>query len=164
MQDYIEFLKSTTITIAKSNALIFSLLLVFLIIVLLFRKKYNVRNIIKAISVLLSAIVIESGFLLIPRVIDIKQESFVIIENANLVVDSTNSTYEDGSIMFYGTAYIIDSQGKSNYVLGLNFFDLSSMDPNKDYYGTAVYAEHSKQLIEFETVSKENFDMVPVQD
>lgn len=112
-------------------------------------KKFNTKKIKSILCTLLAVVVVECGILLIPRAIDIKQESFVIVQNAELSIEATNSTYDDGSVMFYGYGYIIDSENNSELVFGLNFFDLSSINKEKLKNGKAVYAKHSRQLISF---------------
>lgn len=92
----------------------------------------------------------ECCVLTIPRIVDLSKESYVVVENADLMISATNSSFEDGSVMFYGIGYINDSGGNSTLILGLNFFDLSSLDKDSLKNGRAVYAKFSGQLIGFE--------------
>lgn len=89
-------------------------------------------------------------FVLVPRLIDLKQNTFVTIENGKLVIDETNVLKNSGSIMFYGYADAFKSDGSSTKLLGVNFFEWPSAEPNQEYYGNIVYAKYSRQLIALE--------------
>lgn len=151
MELYRETLQYIIVTIAKSYAVIISVNLVALIATLVLKKKFNIKKIRNLLIAILICACLSAGFVLIPRVIDLKQNSFVTLENGKLFVGSTNSISVGGSIMFYGFADAFSADGNSVKLTGINFFDLpQSPNPNQEYYGDIVYAEHSRQLIAVE--------------
>lgn len=150
MQEYSDFLKETLFIILKTNAVFFSTVVLGLIITFVFRKKINSKKIQNILISILVVIVTECCILTIPRLIDINTQSYIVIENAELDITSTQSAYADGSVTFYGIGYIIEPNGNSHIIVGLNFFDLSLIDQTKLENGRVVYAKYSRQLVSFE--------------
>lgn len=150
MQEYSDFLKETLFTILKTNMVFFSAIVLGLIIAFILRKKFNTKKIQNILITFLVVIVTECCILTIPRLIDINTQSYIVIENAELDITATQSAYPDGSVTFYGVGYVIDPDGNSHFIVGLNFFDLSLIDETKLKNGQAVYAKYSRQLISFE--------------
>ena len=149
MEKYIDFLTNNIWIIVKTNLVIIGVLLLIALIGFLFRKRFEkLSRMLKPLLIIIFLIVFECGILIIPRIYDIKQQSFVVVENGSFYLDATNSTYEDGSIMLYGVGRVKDEFGKETMVLGVNFFDLTNINSYNQYNATVVYAEHSRQVVE----------------
>lgn len=143
LQNIIEIIAKSYIVITLVNlcALFFSFVL---------KNKFNTKKISITLTVILICVCLSASFVLVPRLIDLKQNTFVTIENGKLVIDETNVLKNSGSIMFYGYADAFKSDGSSTKLLGVNFFEWPSAEPNQEYYGNIVYAEYSRQLIALE--------------
>ena len=76
------------------------------------------------------------------------------MEDATLTFVETPITYLGDSDMFYGDGYITNEEKGQVLVMGMNFFDLSSIDTNGEYHGTMVYAKNSHQFIDYEKENK----------
>lgn len=149
MEKYIDFLTNNIWIIVKTNLVIIGVLLLIALIGFLFRKRFEkLSKMLKPLLIIICLIVFECGILIIPRIYDIKQQSFVVVENESFYLEATNSTYEDGSIMLYGVGRVKDEFGKETMVLGVNFFDLTNINSYNQYNATVVYAEHSRQVVE----------------
>lgn len=149
MEKYIDFLTNNIWIIVKTNLVIIGVLLLIALIGFLFRKRFEkLSKMLKPLLIIICLIVFECGILIIPRIYDIKQQSFVVVENGSFYLEATNSTYEDGSIMLYGVGRVKDEFGKETMVLGVNFFDLTNINSYNQYNATVVYAEHSRQVVE----------------
>lgn len=149
MEKYIDFLTNNIWIIVKTNLVIIGVLLLIALIEFLFRKRFEkLSKMLKPLLIIICLIVFECGILIIPRIYDIKQQSFVVVENGSFYLEATNSTYEDGSIMLYGVGRVKDEFGKETMVLGVNFFDLTNINSYNQYNATVVYAEHSRQVVE----------------
>lgn len=160
MQEYSDFLKETLFIILKTNGVFFSTVVLGLIITFVLRKKVDTKKIQNILISVLVVIVTECCILTIPRIIDINTQSYIVIENADLEITATQSAYADGSVTFYGIGYIIEPNGNSHIIVGLNFFDLSLIDQAKLEDGQAVYAKYSRQLISFEHNDKMTNEVV----
>lgn len=151
MERYIDFLSRNIWIIVKFNLVILGILLLFLLTTLLLRMRYEkLSKMLKPLLIIICLTVLECGILITPRIYDIKQQSFVVVENGSFYLEATNSTYEDGSIMFYGVGRVKDESGKETIVLGVNFFDLTNVNSYDKYNATVVYAKHSRQVVELE--------------
>lgn len=151
MEAYLDFLTRNTWIIVKSNLVVLGILALSVIITLLLIKRYEkLSELLKSLLIIMCFVVLECGLLVIPRICDIQQQSFVVVENGSFYLDATNSTYEDGSVMFYGIGRVQDKSGKETLVLGANFFDLSNINSNDKYHATVVYAKHSRQVVKLE--------------
>lgn len=149
MEKYIDFLTNNIWIIVKTNLVIIGVLLLIALIGFLFRKRFEkLSKMLKPLLIIICLIVFECGILIIPRIYDIKQQSFVVVGNGSFYLEATNSTYEDGSIMLYGVGRVKDEFGKETMVLGVNFFDLTNINSYNQYNATVVYAEHSRQVVE----------------
>ena len=149
MEKYIDFLTNNIWIIVKTNLVIIGVLLLIALIGFLFRKRFEkLSKMLKPLLIIICLIVFECGILIIPRIYDIKQQSFVVVGNGSFYLEATNSTYEDGSIMLYGVGRVKDEFGKETIVLGVNFFDLTNINSYNQYNATVVYAEHSRQVVE----------------
>lgn len=136
--------------IAKSYIVIILVNLCALFFSFVLKNKFNTKKIIITLTVILICVCLSASFVLVPRLIDLKQNTFVTIENGKLVIDETNVLKNSGSIMFYGYADAFKSDGSSTKLLGVNFFEWPSTESNQEYYGNIVYAEYSRQLIALE--------------
>lgn len=136
--------------IAKSYIVIILVNLCALFFSFVLKNKFNTKKISITLTVILICVCLSASFVLVPRLIDLKQNTFVTIENGKLVIDETNVLKNSGSIMFYGYADAFKSDGSSTKLLGVNFFEWPSTEPNQEYYGNIVYAEYSRQLIALE--------------
>lgn len=149
MDSYIEFLTYTVEVIVKSTAFVLAILIFLLILSVIFRKKFNTSKISKVLLVIIAASIIECSILVVPRIIDIKEKSIIVMEDATFTLGDTTSTQPDGTAMFYGYGYISNENNESVQVVGVNFFDLSNIDIYGEYHGTMVYAKHSRQFIDY---------------
>lgn len=131
----------TVITVVNLCALFFSLAL---------KNKFKTKKISITLMVILICVCLSASIVLVPRLIDLKQSTFVTIENGKLLIDETNVLKNSGSIMFYGYADAFNNDGSSIKLLGVNFFEWPSTEPNQEYYGNIVYAKYSRQLIALE--------------
>lgn len=147
--DYKETLEYIIGTIAKSYAVIISVNLAALVASIALKNKFNLKKIRILLSVILICACLSASLVLIPRIVDLKQNSFVTIEDARLSIDETNVLKNSGSIMFYGYADAFSADGNSIKIYGVNFFELSQ-NPYEEYYGNIVYAKYSRQLIAIE--------------
>ncbi len=143
---YTEILENIIEIIVKSYAVIISVNLAVLIVTTALKNKFNFKKIRTFLTVVLICACLSASIVLVPRFIDLQQNSFITIENARLSIDETNTLRNSGSIMFYGIADAFYSDGNSIKIYGVNFFELSP-NPYEEYYGDIVYAKHSRQLI-----------------
>ena len=169
MSDYIGVIKYTLNIITQTYSVFFVAAFILLLIFILFKKKLNPstyawgRNL---SLTLIGVVVVMFAVLAVPRVIDIRQESIIVEQNAQLYVTATQG---DGADMFYGDANIDTMDGYTIGVVGINFFDLeslqldkiSALEPDIKYSGTAIYAKHSKQIISFVTDNAEEILNLP---
>lgn len=144
---YFDILRHTIIVIAKTNCVFFIILVFSLIICSIIKNKVNIKKIQGVLLAGLVVVVLESCVLLVPRMIDYHQKSFVAVENAHLFITGTNSTYEDGSVLFYGTGRVLSKDGKQISVVGINFIEIPAECLNENYDGTIVYAKYSRQIV-----------------
>ncbi len=141
---YYENLKSSFVSIAEINIilLVLALLLLFVGIIL---KKQNLF--IKKMAIAgLVCILLESAVLLIPRAVDMQKKSFVELKNASFSVTGINGLY-DGSMTFFGVGQAIDEFGEVHTIVGTNLCDIPDKSLGKKYFGTVVYAKHSRQIV-----------------
>ncbi len=150
MDLYRDTLQYTIEIIAKSYMVIILVNLCALFFSFILKNKFNTKKVSIALTVILICACLSASLVLVPRLIDLKQNKFITIENGKLVLDETNVLKNSGSIMFYGYADAFKSDGSSTKLLGVNFFEWPSAEPDQEYYGNIVYAEHSRQLIAIE--------------
>lgn len=134
----------------------YSLLILLLGVVCLFfyikkRKKFlsNAMYI-----VLLFVMCIASySYLVIPRVVDLKNNNYVVVEDVSLgkVKDIINGRPGKHLLYFGDGTYIRVHDGSTIYLTGTEFFDFSFLNTKKEINCTlVVYAETSKQLIDIQ--------------
>ncbi len=137
---------------AKSYIVIASVILCTLFISFVLKNKFNTKKVSIALTALLVLVCLSAGVVIGPKLVDLKQNAFVTIENSKLVIGETNRTGSGGGAVRIsgGYAYAYKSDGSSIQVIGVNFFEWPSSEPNQEFYGDIVYAEHSRQLIAIE--------------
>ncbi len=137
---------------AKSYVVIILVILCALFFSFVLKNKFNTKKVSIALIAILILVCLSAGVVLVPKLADLKQNSFVTIENSKLVIGETNSTGSGGGAVRIsgGYAYAYKSDGSSIQLVGVNFFELPSSEPNQEFYGDIVYAEHSRQLIAIE--------------
>lgn len=151
MEDYREILLYTISIITKTYFVYMLSIVIALILCFIFKNKAKVRKIRNGLLAVLVCVLIAYSVLFIPRYIDLKNDSYIKVEEAALSIDETNTIKNSGSIMFYGYADVFLKDGGSIKVFGINFFEFPTSDPYEKYYGDIVYAKHSRQIIAVET-------------
>ena len=156
METYNEILTDIILWVSKIYAVLFGVLIIALILCLLLKKKFNTKYLTIVVAGFLLCEIASYMIFSVPRVIDLKNESYVTVENSTLILDTSNNNPKGSNVMFFGYAHIMPENGKSIRVSGINYFDLTGineLDP-EDYCYDIVYAEHSHQLIDMEKQSK----------
>lgn len=155
MDAYREILEHIIYATVKSHIIVASGLVVIAIICFLLKKKFNTKEIVKWSLIIAAVICLKAGVQTIPAVIDLKQNSFVTIEDGRLVpYRSSNHRFNAVAEFNQGEAYAIDKSGNSVGVCGTDFFDALSDKDVQEIYGDIVYAKHSGQLIAVEKDSE----------
>lgn len=169
MTEYIEIVKYTLSIISETYLFFFIGAFVIFLAFIIFRKKLKTSTYKWGKNlglIFMCVVVVEFAILAIPRVLDITQRSFIVVPDAQFYVTATQG---DGAEIFYGNANVDTSDGKTVSVFGINFFDLEVLNldevsptmPDTKYFGTAVYAKHSRQIIRFVTSDSENLLKLP---
>ena len=156
METYNAILTAVIITVSKVYAVFFGILVFALILSLLLKKKFNTKYLTIVVTGFLLCEIVAYTFFAVPRVIDLKNESYVTVENSTLILDPSNNNPKGSNVMFFGYAHIMPENGKSIRVSGIDYFDLTGIneiDPEDCCYNI-VYAEHSHQLIDMEKQSE----------
>lgn len=135
--------------IVKSYAVILSVNVIALVVCILLKKRFKLKKIITLLTVVVICICLSASLVLVPRVIDLNKNAYIIVEDGKLLIDETNVLKNSGSIMFYGYADVFYPDGNSVKIFGVNFFELSQ-NPYEEYHGDIVYTKYSRQLIAIE--------------
>ena len=155
MDAYREILKHIIYATVKSHIIVASVLVVIAIICFLLKKKFNTEEIVKWSLIIAAVTCLKAGAQTVPAIIDLKQNSFVIIEDGRLVpYKNSNPRLDLIAKLNQGEAYAIDKSGYSVGVCGTYFFDALSDEDTQEIYGDVVYAKHSRQLIAVEKDSE----------
>ena len=144
MEKYRDILIYTISAITKTYLVYIAALTCVLVFSLIMKRK-KVRN---AMLVFLICTLITYSILVVPRCLDLRDDSFIKVENASITLDDFYRLSTD--IGFFGFANIVSSNGKTVEVSGTNFFEWPSADELEQFYGDIVYAKHSRQLISME--------------
>ena len=144
MEKYRDILMYTISAITKTY-LVYAAALACILIFSLIVKSKKVRN---AMLVLLLCVLTTYSILVIPRYLDLRDDSFVEVENASIMIDDFYTYSTDN--MFFGHANIFQPDGKTIEVSGTDFFEFPPTDELEEFYGDIVYAKRSHQLIAME--------------
>ena len=88
------------------------------------------------------------SILVIPRFLDLRDDSFIKTENATIKIDNSYTFSTDN--LFFGFANIFQVDGKTIEVSGTDFFEFPPTDELEQFCGDIVYAKCSHQLIALE--------------
>ena len=156
MEAYNEILTDIILWVSKIYAVIFGVLIVALILCLLLKKKFNTKYLTMVVACFLTCEIAAYLFFAVPRFADLKNESYVTVKNATLILDPSNNNPKGSNVMFFGYAHIMQKNEKSIRVSGIDYFDLSGINEldSEDYCYNIVYAEKSHQLIDMKKQSE----------
>ena len=123
--------------------------LLIMLIAFLLREKIDfkkTRNICLGVIALITVLVL---CLTVPRIIDLSQKDYIVVENATMTVVTPNQY--DGSLIELGQGYVVDNNSTSITVKGVSMIELPETDDKSShtYEGTVVYAKRSKQILNF---------------
>lgn len=144
MDKYREILMYTISTISKIY-LVYVAVLVFVLIFSLIVKTKKLRN--TMLGLLMCTLIIYA-ILIVPRFYDLKNDSFIKVENAKIML--TDMYTVSTNIMFFGHAEIVPFDGRTIEVSGTDFIVIPSDELDKECYRNVVYAKYSRQLIAME--------------
>ena len=144
MEKYRDILMYTISAITKTY-LVYAVVLVCILVFSLIFKKKKIRN---AMLVFLMCTLITYSILVIPRCLDLRDDSFIEVKNASITIDDFYTPSTDN--MFFGHANIFQLDGKTIEVSGTDFFEFPPTDELEEFYGDIVYAKRSHQLIAME--------------
>lgn len=149
MDNYREILISTILLILKIYGTILAILGAILLILLIFKKYEKAQKFIKLTIVSLICTIIICVIQIFPRLFDLSQNSFVKINNSELIITDTNSVAWSGSVSFGGYSYAVpkNKNEKSVFLIGITYTDISLV---KGQTGDIIYAKHSHQIITIE--------------
>lgn len=151
MENYKEVLTYTIGMITKIYLVYGSVLMLAFIVSVIIKNKLNTKKVYRTLLVFFICTLISYAILVIPRLIDLRTDSYVQVKDATLIIDETNTiSKSSGSIMFFGYGDVLSTEGDSVDVVGINFFELPSSDPYVKYVGDIVYAKYSRQIIAIE--------------
>ena len=144
MENYADTLMYTISAITKIYLVYVAILFCVLVFSLIFKRK-KVRN---AMLILLLCTLTTYSILVIPRYLDLRDDSFIEVENASIMINDFYTFSTDN--LFFGHANIFQADGKTIEVSGTDFFEFPPTDELEEFYGNIVYAERSHQLIAME--------------
>ena len=148
MEKYKNLLIVVLTQVTILNAIILGVLLLTVIISAIFKNKLNFKKIASNCVVIIVCIIIEFTFFAVPRLIDIKEQDYIVCKNSSISIEAMNKY--DGSFLVYGIGKIKLEDGKSITVTGTEFVDLPTDSSSYQvFYGTIVYAKRSKQIVDF---------------
>ena len=148
MTDYNEILTTMINAFLRAVGYLAIFNLIVIIIFLFFHKHEVAKKIIALFGVSTIILGIATVWIVLPRVRDVKNDSFVVVENAKLQYNN-----DDGFTLGSGSLYC--SNGETIDVNGLDYFSFSNPDPDSLVYGTFVYGKYSKQLIYVEQTKED---------
>ena len=156
MEAYNEILTDIILWVSKIYAVLFGILIVALILCLLLKKKFNTKYLTIVVAGFLLCEIASYMIFSVPRVIDLKNESYITVESSTLILDPSNNNPKGSNVMFFGYAHIMQKNEKSIRVSGIDYFDLSGINEldSEDYCYNIVYAEKSHQLIDMKKQSE----------
>lgn len=140
MELYQEMLAENICIIVRTEIIMIGCALVFYLIFFFLRKRFDTR-VIRYLALLFAAYELVYGACyLVPRCWDLHEDAIVVVEDAKLFIESTQSHW-------HGSGWVYYPDGHTEDIYGLGFFEYA--DPNKhEYYGTVIYAKHSGQLLD----------------
>ena len=150
MDTYNEILTDIILWVSKIYAVLFGVLIIALILCLLLKKKFNTKYLTMVVACFLVCEIAAYLFFAVPRLADLKSESYITVENSTLILDPSNNNPKGSNVMFFGYAHIMQENEKSIRVSGIDYFDLTGINElnSEDYCYNIVYAEKSHQLID----------------
>ncbi len=161
MSNYGAILKATLYADFNSHIFFFGIALLILLLVFilkkLMRKNWNVKRLCVVCVIVMAVSIFEIGWLCIPKILDLKENSFVTMQG--VYVYSIGEGLDYGPSLYGGRAYINvpgDETIELHGTLYIEEFQPASSSPNSDengVYANVVYAKHSGQLIKFEEIT-----------
>ncbi|OLA48443.1 MAG: hypothetical protein BHW39_01120 [Firmicutes bacterium CAG:552_39_19] len=136
-------------TVAIGNSILLGIILLTVIVSIILKNKIDFKKIISVCATLFICVLAEFSFFSIPRLIDIKEQNYITIENASIDLEAMNDY--DGSFLVYGLGSVKDSDGNSLTLTGTELINLpTDSSPHQVLNGTIVYAKYSKQIVDFQ--------------
>lgn len=146
MEIYDSVMQDVLLTLFKGYGCLIGIVLLVLLIAFLFKKKINYKKVKIACLVIIGCIIFHLLFLAVPRIVDMRQDQYIVIEDATMLTETMNSI--DGSFAVYGLGYVKEKSGDSITLTGIYLIDLPSDDrPYQEFNGTFVYAKYSRQIV-----------------
>lgn len=153
MDQYNNVLVFVLKTVVIGNSVLLGIILLVAIVSIILKSKINFKKYISVCVTLSICIFVEFSFFSIPRLIDIKEQSYITIENASITLEAMNDY--DGSFLVYGIGIVKDSNGNSLTLTGTELIYLpTDSSSHQVLNGTIVYAKHSKQIVDFKETIK----------
>ena len=154
-----EILKATLYADLDSKLLPFVVALLFLMLIVVLKKfvskNWNIKKPCMLCLIIMVVSLFEAAWIGIPKVVDLKENSFVTMQEVHVYTIGANLEYS--SYLYGGCAYINVPNGETIELHGTLYIDSFPQMPiaYETVYGNVVYAQHSGQLITFEEI-KEN--------
>ncbi len=131
--------------------MVFLLVFLALGVIVILKTKQKFKSKIKYLVLLVVAFLGAYAYSVVPRYMDYKNESYVVLENVKF--GKTYSDFDRSTrfkLPFMDNGYYIRFEdGSTTDVTGLDFFDLTGFDEDQEMdCELVVYGERSKQLIE----------------
>ena len=153
MDQYNNVLLFVLKTVVIGNSVLLGIILLVVIVSIILKNKIDFKRIISVCSILFICILAEFSFFSIPRLIDIKEQNYITIENASIELEAMNEY--DGSFLVYGLGKVKDANGNSVTLKGTELINLpTDSSPHQVLNGTIVYAKHSKQIVDFQEINQ----------
>ncbi len=146
MEIYDSVLQDIILTLFKVDGCQIGIVLLVLFIAFLFKKKINYKKVKIACLVIIGYLIFHLLYLAVPRIVDMRQDQYIVIEDATMSIESMNST--GGSNLVYGMSQVKEKSGDSITLTGIYLIDLPKDDrPYQELNGTIVYAKYSRQIV-----------------
>ena len=144
MEKYRDILIYTISAITKTYLVYIAVLTCVLVFSLIMKRK-KVRN---AMLAFLICTLITYSILVVPRCLDLRDDSFIEVKYASVMIDDFYNYSTDN--LFFGHANIFQANGKTIEVSGTDFFEFPPTYELEEFYGNIIYAKRSHQLIAME--------------
>ena len=146
MEIYNSVMQDIILTLFKVYGCLIGIALLAFFIAFLFKKKINYKKVKIACLVIIGCIIFHLLYLAVPRIVDMRQEQYIVIEDATLSIESENSS--GGSRFVHGLGQVKEKSGDSITLTGIYLIDLPTDDrPYQKLNGTVVYAKYSRQIV-----------------
>lgn len=134
--------------IAISNLVLIGIILFVILVAYIFKRNIDFKKTRNTCCIIILCIFIECAVFAVPKIIDIKKEQYISVENVTLSIEAMNEY--DGSFLVYGIGNVKTPDGEQFNVTGTWLIDLPTDDSShQEFTGTIVYAKYSKQILDF---------------